>query len=107
MKKFPLIVFAAVLFLAAPALALDLHAARKEGILGEKHDGYVAVLKQSPEASALAKEINTRRAEEYARISKENGQPAGVVGQIAAEQIIGGLESGAMYQDAKGGWKKR
>lgn len=99
---------ALVTFMAAsPAFALSLHEARADGILGEKKDGYVAVLKSSAEANALAKEINDKRREEYARISKENGQPVSVVAKVAAEQIINSLDSGAQYQDAGGNWKKR
>lgn len=100
-------VLMAALLMAAPALALDLHEARDAGIVGEKRDGYVAVLKKSAEADALAQEVNQKRRQEYQRISRENNQPADVVGKLAAEQIINGLGSGNYYQDAGGSWKKR
>jgi uncharacterized protein len=92
------------LLAASSAFALDLHEARDAGILGEKADGYVAVLKKSPEAAALAKEVNQKRLEEYTRISKENDKPVDVVAAIAAETIIRGLKPGARYQDAEGDW---
>ena len=91
--------------LATPALALDLATARSQGLVGEKTDGYIKALK--PEASGVASEVNSKRKAEYARISKENGQPVDVVAKLAAEQIINGLPSGAMYQDAAGNWKTR
>jgi uncharacterized protein len=72
---------------ATPALALDLHGARAAGILGEKPDGYVQVLKSSAEADALASDVNGKRRAEYARISAENGQPADVVAKLAAVEI--------------------
>lgn len=93
--------------IAFPALALDLQQARAQGILGEKADGYVAVLSPSPDAQALAAQVNARRKEEYERISKQNGQPVAVVGKLAAEQIIQKLSPGSSYQDAGGAWKKR
>lgn len=95
------------LMAASPAFALSLHEARADGILGEKKDGYVAVLKKSTEADALAKEVNDKRRAEYTRISKDNGQPVSVVGALAAQQIVNNLGSGEKYQDASGSWKTR
>ena len=92
---------------AFPALALDLHAARTNGMVGEKLDGYVAALKASPEVNTLVADVNAKRKQEYARISKENGQSVDVVGKLAAAQIITGLESGSSYQAADGSWKTR
>lgn len=94
-------------FLAAPAFALELHDARASGQVGEKKDGYIAALQPSPEVRALVAEVNGKRQQEYARISGENGQPLDVVAKLAAEQIVGGLERGAQYQDAAGHWKTR
>lgn len=94
-----------ILMAASPAFALSLHEARADGTLGEKKDGYVAVLKKSAEAEALAKDVNEKRLQEYTRISKENGQPVSVVSALAAKQIADGLGSGEKYQDASGNWK--
>lgn len=94
-----------ILMAASPAFALSLHEARAAGILGEKKDGYVAVLKKSADADALAKDVNDKRREEYARIAKEKGQPVNVVATLAAEQIAQTLGSGEQYQDASGSWK--
>jgi uncharacterized protein YdbL (DUF1318 family) len=99
------IVAAITLLWALPVLALDLATARGQGLVGEKTDGYVAAIK--PEAQGLADEVNAKRKTEYARISKENGQPIDVVGKVAAEQVISGLPAGAKYQDAHGNWKTR
>jgi uncharacterized protein YdbL (DUF1318 family) len=90
---------------ASPAFALTLHEARAAGVLGEKKDGYVAVLKKSADADALAKDVNDKRLQEYTRISKEKGQPVDVVASLAAEQIVNTLGSGEHYQDASGSWK--
>lgn len=99
--------FLAVAMISVPALALDLQEARTQGIIGEKTDGYVAVVTSSPEAQKLAAEVNARRKEEYARISKTNGQPVDVVAKVAAETIVSKLPAGSLYQDAGGSWKKR
>jgi uncharacterized protein YdbL (DUF1318 family) len=95
------------LFAASPAFALDLQGARAQGAVGEKLDGYVAALQQTPEVTALVADVNAKRKQEYAKISKEKGQPVDVVAKLAAEEIINGLAPGSSYQGADGGWKKR
>lgn len=92
---------------ASPAFALDLHQARASGMVGEKLDGYAAPLKTTSEVTALVNEVNAKRKQEYARISKENGQPVDVVAKLAAAQIISGLEPGNAYQGSDGSWKTR
>jgi len=95
------------LLLATPALALDLHSARTTGLVGEKADGYAQALKTTPDVQALVADINAKRQQEYARISKENGQPIEVVAKLAAQQIITGLSAGVSYQTPNGEWKKK
>lgn len=90
--------------LVVPAFALDLKEARSSGLVGEKLDGYVAGLKSTPDVQALVTDVNGKRQQEYARISKENGQPVSVVAKLAAEQIINRLESGSFYQTPDGKW---
>jgi len=107
MKLWIYTVALAAIFISAPAFALDLHQARNAGIVGEKLDGYVAVLKSTPEVEALVNDVNSKRRQEYARISKQNNQPVEIVAKLAAQQIIPGLESGNLYQGADGVWKKR
>jgi len=107
MKKISLIALFVAVSLALPVWAVDLHGARANGSVGEKADGYVAVLTPSGEVNTLVAEVNAKRKAEYVRISKENGQTVDVVAKLAAEQIINGLPAGASYQDAGGNWKKR
>jgi uncharacterized protein len=101
------ILLASLLLLASPAYALDLHQARASGLVGEKLDGYVAARKDTADVQALVREVNGKRQQEYARISKENGQPVDVVAKLAAQQIVNGLESGVYYQAPDGSWKQR
>lgn len=101
------ILAATLLFAASPAFALDLQSARSSGILGEQNDGYVAVLKSSAEANKLAAEVNAGRKAEYARISKENGQPVDVVAKVAAEAIINKIGAGSSYQGNDGRWRTK
>jgi hypothetical protein len=95
------------MLLASPALALDLHGARSSGLVGEKTDGYVAAINSTPEVKALVADVNAKRKQEYARISKQNGQPVDVVAKLAAQEIITKLDPGSSYQGPDGSWKKR
>ncbi len=95
------------MLIAAPALALDLHGARSNGQVGEKLDGYAAALNPSAEVQALVSDVNAKRRQEYARISKEKGQPIDVVAKLAAQQIINQLPPGSSYQAPDGSWRKR
>lgn len=105
LRALGLLVAAGVMMIAAsPAYAMDLASARASGVVGEKTNGYVAVIKESAEADALAAEVNARRKAEYAKISAANSQPISVVAKLAAEQIINKLDSGSMYQNAQGVW---
>lgn len=105
--RYATLVMAFVTLLALPAWALDLHEARRSGMVGEKLDGYVVALKKTPEVTALVVEVNGKRQQEYTRISKENGQPVSVVAKLAAGQIINSLDAGSPYQDVNGQWKTR
>lgn len=106
-RTLALALFAATVMFAGSAFALDLAQARAQGIVGEKLDGYIGSVTGSAEANAVVNDVNNRRREEYAKISKQNGQPVSVVGKVAAETIINGLPSGSMYQGADGSWKRK
>lgn len=105
--KMRVVLAAAWVLAAMPAMALELHDARAQGLVGEQADGYATALKPSAEVNALVGQINAKRKAEYTRISKENGQPVNVVGKLAAPQIVQKLEAGASYQDSNGNWQKR
>jgi uncharacterized protein YdbL (DUF1318 family) len=77
-----------------PALALDLHSARKAGVVKELPTGYIASVKASAEVNALVADVNAKRKAEYVRISKENGQSVELVGQLAAPQIAKNIAAG-------------
>lgn len=107
MKRFIAVLAVVFTTIASSAMALDLQTARVQGLVGEKQDGYLAVVKSTTEANALVSDINNRRKAEFVRISKENGQSLDVVGKIAAVEIIKNLPSGAKYQDARGEWNSK
>lgn len=107
MTRLFIMTLAAITLVASSAFALDLNGARKAGLVGEKLDGYAAVVKAQSGVAELVNEVNNRRKAEYERISKQNGQPVAVVSKLAAEQIINGLPAGTLYQGPDGSWRKK
>lgn len=93
-KLFYSFLVAVFTLISSQAFALDLQQARSQGIIAEQPNGYITVVKNSPEAAKLASDVNAARKQEYQRISQEKGQPVDVVAKIAAEEIARKLNSG-------------
>jgi uncharacterized protein YdbL (DUF1318 family) len=98
---------AAALALAAPALAIDLDAARNQGLVGERADGYVAAVSSpTPEVTKLVSDVNAKRRERYAEIAARNGTPIEAVAALAGKKLIEGAPSG-WYVKPNGDWLKK
>ena len=93
-----------ILMAASPAFAISLDDALAKGLIAERNDGYISVIKGTHEVLALAENENNRRRQEYNRIAQETHQRVDVVGAHAAEQIAAQLRQGMHYQDARGNW---
>lgn len=76
-----------MLTFASAAMALDLQQARSQGLVIEQPDGYISASSSDAEVSNLVNDVNSKRKQEYERISKEKGQPVDVVAKLAADQI--------------------
>ena len=108
MRTYSLTVLTLLLMvMALPALALDLQGARTQGLVGEARTGYIEAIVNRPDVQALVTEVNNKRRDEYAKISRENGQSVDVVAKLASEQIINRLGAGSYYKDASGSWVRR
>ena len=91
------------LFLAAPALALNLDEAKSQGLVGEKIDGYIGAVKSSSAVNALVNSINSQRKSHYRQISKKNGTSLSTVERLAGEKLINRAPSG-QYVNRGSGW---
>lgn len=96
---------------AAPAAFADaLDDARAAGQIGERPDGYVAVVDASAPTSvkSLVDSINRQRREAYQKIATEKGVPIEQIGALTAEKIINEkLRPGMYYMNASGTWKQK
>lgn len=108
--KWTMRLFAAALALAIalPAFALDLDEARSKGKLGERADGYVAAVDDSPsaEVAQLAQQVNAQRRAHYEEIAKKTGAPVEAVAALAGQKLIANRPSGEWVHDGSG-WKKK
>ena len=98
---------AAVLAVASSASALDLDGAKRQGLIGERPDGYVEVVGDaSPDVRALAADVNAKRRAAYEKIARQNGAPLADVAKIAGKKLIDGAPAGT-YVKIKGSWVKK
>jgi uncharacterized protein YdbL (DUF1318 family) len=95
---------------SSPAFADALDDARAAGQIGERPDGYVAVVDAGAPANIkeLAASINRQRRDAYQKIANEKGVPIEQIGALTAEKIINEkLRPGMFYMDASGAWKQK
>lgn len=104
-----LLVFLAGLAPQAAASGLDLDAAKSQGLVGEKADGFVGIVVADPTApvAALVKQINAKRATAYAGIAKENGTSVDAVAALAGAKLIERASKGEWVTDAQGNWRQK
>ena len=93
--------------IATPAYAIDLAAAKQQGLVGEQMNGYVGVVQRAAGVEALVNNINVQRRKLYQDVARQNGVPLSSVEQLAGEKAINQASPGTMVQDANGNWIRR
>lgn len=96
---------AALLFSVA-SWALDLDSAKSQGLVGEKDNGYLGVVKDAPGVSALVADINQRRKAKYEEIAAKRGTDRGAVETLAGRKAIEKTPAG-YYIDTGSGWSRK
>ena len=101
------------LLLAPPAAAMTLNEAmsalgeaKASGVLGEKPDGYLGVVRSSKNAEDIASQINQARRAEYHRVAKQNGISVSDVEAIAGKKAIEKTPPGQIIQ-LNGNWVRK
>lgn len=99
----------AVAPLAGPAAAADLAAAKRAGLIGERPDGYVGLVRgDAPsDVRALVDRINAERRAAYEDIARRTGAPVRAVGIRAGETLIGSAPAGTYVMTATGEWIRK
>jgi uncharacterized protein YdbL (DUF1318 family) len=96
----------ALLLLAAPALAVDLDAAKRQGLVGEQPDGYIGAVRQTPEAAELVRTVNAQRRQSYQDLAKRNGVSVDSVATLAGRKLIDRAGRGEYVKEG-GRWVQR
>ena len=90
------------------AWAIDLHAAKEQGLVGEANTGYLAAVgAPSADVKALIDEVNAKRKAEFERTAKKTGATLEQVRVRFYELAVQRTEPGHYYQDAGGNWKRK
>jgi uncharacterized protein YdbL (DUF1318 family) len=96
----------ALILLAAPALAVDLDAAKRQGLVGEQSDGYIGAVRQTPEAAELVRTVNAQRRQSYQDLAKRNGVSVDSVATLAGRKLIDRAGRGEYVKEG-GRWVQR
>ena len=90
------------------AWAIDIQAAKEQGLVGEANTGYLAAVgTPSAEVKALIEEVNAKRKAEFERTASKTGATLEQVRVRFYELAVQRTEAGHYYQDASGNWKKK
>ncbi len=100
---------AVLLLFAQAALALDIHEAKDQGLVGEANTGYIAAVKSpaSAEVKALIASVNAKRKAEFERTAKKTSATVEQVRVRFYELAVTRTKPGHYYQDKSGRWKKK
>jgi len=98
---------ASVLAVPAGAQTPAVAQAIEQGQVGERFDGYMAVVgSASPEVRRQVSAINIRRRNLYLQLSSRRNVTAELVGMATAYQLLSQLVAGEPYMISDGVWRR-
>jgi uncharacterized protein YdbL (DUF1318 family) len=107
MKK----LFAAIglIFFLQNAWAIDIGAAKEQGLVGEANNGYLAAVQTpaSAEVRALIADVNGKRKATFESTAQKTGVTVVQVANRFYELAVEKTEPGHYYQDTAGRWIKK
>jgi uncharacterized protein len=87
--------------------ALSLEEAKAQGLVGERANGYLGVVKaQHQDAQALSNEVNDKRRQAYEDIARKNGTQLQAVEALAGEKAIKNTRPGH-FVEGPAGWIRK
>ena len=93
---------------SSAAFAADLDQAKRDGLVGERADGYIGLVDTSASADvrALVADVNEKRKAEYQRIAAGNNLEVAQVEALAGKKAIERTQTGGWIL-RNGGWQKK
>ena len=106
MRLVGVVVFVVMLW-PTMGLALTLHEAKAQGLVGEQANGYLGLVISSPQAQSLMNTVNTKRKQKYQEIATRNKTSLSAVEVLAGKTAIQKTKPGQYIQLPSGQWKKK
>ena len=107
MRTFLALFTTLILAAAQPAFAIDLQAAKDQGLVGETPSGYLEAVKQpTAEVKALINDINAKRKARFKEIAASNNTSLEAVEQLAGKKAIEKSRPGS-YVKIGGAWQQK
>jgi len=99
---------ALVVLTGASAYGIELAQAKADGLIGERADGYIGLVKSDAAADVveLVKQINGKRRAEYRRIAEANDLSVEEVQALAGKKAIDRTGPGNWIL-TNGGWRQK
>ncbi|MEM8766684.1 MAG: YdbL family protein [Pseudomonadota bacterium] len=102
------LVISVALLAAGAASAADLQAAKQQGLIGERADGFLGLVVDSAPADVqdLVRSVNAKRRAEYQRIAGSNDLTLEQVQALAGKKAIERTQPGGWVME-NGGWQQK
>ncbi|NRA53353.1 MAG: YdbL family protein [Gammaproteobacteria bacterium] len=94
-------------FVCFSALALTLQQAKQAGMVGERTDGYLGVIKGQTQAKKLVLTVNKKRLTVYRHLATKNKISLANIAKLAGKKAIAKTVKGHYIQSSQGGWVKK
>lgn len=105
--KLALVAFALFMSVSIASAALNIDAAKQDGLVGERPDGLLGAVSGSAEVDALVNSVNAQRMAKYNAIAQKNGTPVNQVQAVAGQSLIAKTPPGQYIMNSAGGWQKK
>ena len=98
-----------LVFALQSAWAIDINAAKNQGLVGEAKTGYLAAVKApaSAEVKALISSVNSKRKAQFQRTAQKTNTTVPQVANRFYELAVQKTRPGHYYQDKSGRWRKK
>ena len=89
--------------------ASDYKTLKKQGVIGELQNGYVAPVKNNAVAGIIkiVKNVNNKRRERYTELASKQKLDLSQIQALAAQKLIKKLGQGQYYKNSSGTWIKK
>ncbi len=99
--------FIICLMLSFSAQALTLQEAKQAGLVGERTNGYLGMIKQDAEAKKLILTVNKKRQAKYKQLATQHNISVEAVALRAGKKAISLTPKGQFVEVKPGQWKRK